>query len=272
MKSFVWFVLGLFVLSGATVSHAEWQMRVHKGAGFVPFFVSEIDSLSFHDVEEPPSAPALALWLDASDIATVERGENDVVAAWRDKSSYGYDLALYAGTPTFYPDQQNGLPGILLKGESSVVDQLRGDETSICYNDSVTVIVAYRFDNDDNGQTVYSSSGNAIRLVGDGANIRARWNNAIDLTMGHGVDTEPRAFAFRRSGSEFKGWRADTGETQTMTQSTFADAITSFALSPAGCCSVGYRVWIFEIQVYNEPMEDAFIESVLDELVVKWGL
>ena len=46
-------VLGLALACGATVSQAEWKMRVHEGASVTEFTVSGIDSLTFYDAGVP---------------------------------------------------------------------------------------------------------------------------------------------------------------------------------------------------------------------------
>ena len=134
MKWYMGLILGLFLVFGASVSQGEWQMRVHQGQVITLFSVSDIDSLSFHEVppgmvwippgnvrlgqtgiEEPASDVYVnGFWIDSLEVSnakykefidaggyTTESWWNPVGWAWRVANSitlpYHWDEAEYHG-------------------------------------------------------------------------------------------------------------------------------------------------------------------------------
>jgi iron(II)-dependent oxidoreductase len=70
MKWHIGLVLGLFLVLGASASQGErWQLRVHHGGVFDQFYLSDVDSLTFHD-----ASPAGTVWIPPGNVRLGQTG------------------------------------------------------------------------------------------------------------------------------------------------------------------------------------------------------
>lgn len=68
MNRYIGLTLALLLILGASVSQAEWQVRVHRGRVSAQLNLSEIDSLSFNEV------PSGMVWIPSGNVRLGQAG------------------------------------------------------------------------------------------------------------------------------------------------------------------------------------------------------
>lgn len=229
--------------------------------------------------------PTLELWLDASDLTTIET-DGIGVTAWRDKSSNDADMLRTADAPTLLTDQQNGMPGI----ELLETDVLKTGAHFANADEAHAVIMVCRPLLRAGRIFAYGSLNLSLLRIGaledDRLGLQTN-NNCLTNLPNAGINgTSARIYAVRRepsgTGQDVTFWRHDGGvETDFHTCAHLS--IDLFELSNGGVNfppSPEAGQIVFEVRAYTAPVlaasgggpaiSDAFLLGEMQALEDKW--
>ena len=191
-----------------------------------------------------PDRKGLALWLDAADLATVERADNGAVTRWRDKSGAGHDAAAdLTKKPVLVESALGGKPALRFSGgQSLVVPAIRE-----AAGPAAIFIVAQRR---------AAAGGEWQRLLSIKAPGHERDNEDPGLALILPANGQPEAFG-------------------PLVREVLAG---SLSLAPLTIGRTALGDWqgfegdIAEILVYDRPLfSEEAVRSILDYLCAKWG-
>lgn len=218
----------------------------------------------------PADIPDLALWLDASDTATITQ-TGGAVSAWADKSGNGYNATQETGAsqPTTGIDTLNGKNVLTMNGThffvtpSSLWSFALSNNTIFVVVKSSTPTMVNRVLGGNNGAAVQYGM-----VLGEFSGTLQRFysGNAISLTTSS--DGLPHLLTYQRDGTNGYFSR-DSGAITSTNQS--AQSLTSFNIGRCGTLSSGVNGIIAEIILYRRNISIDDRALVQNYLKNKWG-
>jgi hypothetical protein len=244
----------------------------------------------------PLDLPDLALWLDASDTATITASSGSV-SQWDDKGPGGNDAtqAIATNQPTTGSRTQNGLNVIDWDGSNDklatgiVISSLRT-------NKAFTAAMVVKSDRTNANDPLLAAAGpNAGSFDFTSGFVIGRNSTNLELTIGNGStmggdyrvarfansSTSPMILAARVSAADNSRSMQVNGVGQSLTDVDGTLATSNFLVNGSGShgIAVGNRTytnlpfdgWIGEVLVYAASLSDDDLADVTTYLRNKWG-